>query len=291
MNHQTLTLDTTQKMMLALQNSTLTNETNVTFIKDWLQHVQLSNSDQFQRFALQSTHQGKRLTLQHLGNAKEVLKRYATYYQDRLKVSTSILQRLVDLGIDWQPAKMGSWLELNALGVNAGWYLPGEIPMNRVLHTLDPNNHKRRLLSRWVSLCPEAVCLGYGESLAEPTIRQLDLMIEPADEVSTQYYQALHLADLLQVPAFPGFLLEILETYEVQQLVISLWMTSEEMLKFGLRVLYPSNKLLIALCMLAKFKDEDQVALASTYGILGQIQWVEIQQTSDGLMAEISFDV
>ncbi len=291
MNHQTLALDTAQKMMLALQNSALTNETNVTFIKDWLRHVQAPNSDQFQRFALQSTHQGKRLTLQHTGNAKEVLKRYATYYQDRLKASTSILQRLVDLGIDWQPARMGSWLELNTLGANAGWYLPGEMPMNQVLQTLDPNDHKRRVLNRWISLCPKVACLGYGESLAEPTIRQLDLMTAPSDEIGTQYYQTLHLADLLQVPAFPGFLLEILETYEVHQLVISLWMTSEEMLKFGLRVLYPSNKLLIALCMLAKFKDEDQVALAKTYGISEQIQWVEIQQTSDGLMAEISFSV
>jgi hypothetical protein len=291
MNHHTLVLETEQKIMLALQNSALANETNAALIKEWYQQVYLSGIDQFQNFALQSTHQGKRLTLRHMGTAKEVLKKYAGYYQDKLKVSTQALQRLVDLGIDWQPSRLGAWLELNERRCNAGWFVPEQVPLDKLLQTFDPNDHKRRLLSRWVNLCPEVACLGYGESLSAPAIQQIALMPDPATEISSQYYQALHLAELLRVPTFPSFLLEVLEIYHVQQLVISLWATRQEVLKFGVRLLHPSNDLLLALCMLANCEEGDEAALARIYGISGQVQWVELQQTSGGLVAEISFEV
>lgn len=42
---------------------------------------------------------------------------------------------------------------------------------------------------------------------------------------------------------------------------------------------------------LAKFTDKDQEAIARMHGVSEQIQWVEIQQTSSGLSAEMSFKV
>lgn len=280
-----------QKMLLALNNSSLATKANIIFVEKWHQHIHLPDFVQHQDFEFQSTHNGQRVTLHHIGNTHEVFKTHTSYYQDQLKIDSAILQRLENVGMTWVPDRLGCWVELNTEGANAGWYLPHQISFNQLYQAFDHQAPKRKIINRWANLFTSASCIGYGESLTDPAIQQVELLVDPGLAISNQYHQALYLADFLQTPAFPIFLIEVLQTYDVRQLIISLWMTDEEVLKFGFRVLQPSNELLLALCMLAKFTDEDQEAIARMYGISEQVQWVEIQHTSSGLTAEMSFKV
>ncbi|OJJ20028.1 hypothetical protein BKI52_16265 [marine bacterium AO1-C] len=291
MNTINQTVDTSQKILSALHNSPLANDLNVNFINEWHQQVHLPSFSQAQSFEIWSTHNGERLTMHQMGNAKTLLKKHASYYKDNLQVDKHILQRLEKIQLNCQSNKIGSWIELNTLGVNAGWYLPGQVSFDRLYQLLEKDDLSQKILTRWANLFVDATCLGYGESLLDDTIQQIDLMIDPTQNINNQLRKALYLADLFNVPDFPFLLPKVLQTYNARQLVISLWLREKKALKFGLRFLYPSIKLIEAFCMIARFSKLDEDHLAQLHSLSNQVKWVEIQNTTKGLVVELSYQV
>ncbi|OJJ16771.1 hypothetical protein BKI52_33235 [marine bacterium AO1-C] len=288
MNSTTLTINTPQKMLWALHSSSLSSEPNAAFVKEWYEQVHLPSTTPEQNFELWSTHDRQRLTLYQIGATHTLITKHAAYYQNRLQVNTNVLQRLRS---DWRPEKLGSWVEIHPEGVNTGWYLPGLISFNQLCQVLEKSVFKQKIIHRWANMFVHSTCIGYGESWSTTFIRQVDLMANATQSISSQYHKALHLCELLEVPTFPSFLLEIFQTHEVHQLGVSLWMTDESVLKFGLRVFKPSIKLLMALCLLASFTDEDEDFLAQIHSMSARVQWVEVQQTTDGLKTEVSYQL
>ena len=277
--------DIHQKMQLVLANTKVQNDHNVVILNEWLQHVYSPETG----LQTTTTHLCHRLTYSTAGNTFDVLKKHATYYNDVLGVSDESLQRLETLGEGWQPDKLGSWIEFNTLGANAGWYFPANLSIEQLLGAFDESNINRRILYHWTKYNDEFSCTYYGESFIEPRIQQIGLLLNADLDLASQYHKAMALADLFKVPAFPPVLVEIFELYEAQQLTVSLWLSPKGVLKFGLRVHQPSAKLMMALYMLCGLDKKDEESLTLIHATMEKLAWVEIQYTADGLVSEVGF--
>ncbi|HAS42105.1 MAG TPA: hypothetical protein DCS93_16625 [Microscillaceae bacterium] len=286
---ENLDLTNHQKMSLALLNSQVNSEGNASLLQQWQQHI-CQNATPTQHLQATTTHLRDRLTFSASQIALVNLEKHAQYYQQILGVEVTALKRLQDFGETLQPARLGSWLEINSLGVNAGWFFPVEMSMEGLLDTIKNTTHKK-ILTRWVNIQNKVTCVGYGESLLSPVIHQMEFQFEPSLPFTNQFHMALNLVDFLEIPPFHGQLLNILKRYEAQELVVSLWLSPQGVLKFGIRVLNPSVKLMIAFFVLAGLDQAGEDKLAVMHGIFEQIAWVELQQTADGLCSEVGYRV
>ncbi|OJJ19107.1 hypothetical protein BKI52_20030 [marine bacterium AO1-C] len=286
-----LTITNQQKILLALHNSPLSSKANAAFVTEWHQYVipRFSTLDT-QNLEFWSTHNRQRITACYTGAVDDVLEKHASYYNHRLKVDAHILQRLERQGKTFWPHQLTSWIELNTLGANAGWFFPVEISMEALLDSLENTTHKK-ILTRWINIQSEVTCIGYGESLVDPIIHQMTLRLDASLPLVNQFHLALNLADFFDLPSFPGQLLNILEHYHTSALAISLWLSPEGVIKFGLRIFNPSTKLMLALAMLTGLDKKTEDGIAFTYGLLEKLAWVEIQHTANGIWSEASYQV
>jgi len=277
-----------QKMSLALFNSQVNNEDNASLLQQWQQHICQNEASQYLQAT--TTHLRDRLTFSTSQNASVNLEKHAKYYQDVLELEASALQRLQALGETLQPTYLGSWLEINTSGTNTGWLFPIEIPKETLLTNIKSTAHQKTL-THWVNIQNNVTCIGYGESLATPIVRQMEFRFESSLPITNQFHLALNLADSLEVSPFHRQLLNVLKRYEAQELVVSLWLSPKGVVKFGIRVLNPSVKLMIAFFVLAGLDQKEEDKLAVMHGIFEKIAWVEIQQTADGLCSEVGYQV
>lgn len=291
LKENTVVLHPQQKLQLALANTKVKQDSNIQWLNEWYQHLQQKTTTSSQQFTFATTHTGYRTTIGTIQNTLPGVEKHAHYYDEILGVSLVCLERLQTFGENWQPTQIGTWLEMNQLGVNAGWCFPVNLPQEQFTQLIDQNNTHKKILNRWANLCQGFTCISYGESFASPSIYQMELTAGTSLDIASQFYKALTLADFLQVPTFPAPLLDILQRYDAQQLVISLWLTRQSVVKFGLRILKPTSQLFIALCMLAGLSKENQDKLTMIDAFMTKIDWVEIQQTADGLLAEVSFQL
>lgn len=275
-----------QKAQWVLHNSILQSSDNVTRLQQWQQQLKTSDTSP----SVATNQQRDCLTFGRQGESAKVIRSHAYYYQQMLGIPTDQLQRLEELGERWQPEQLGTWLELNTLGVNAGWYAPITLTFNEVLTTFAPESVNRRLFYRWAQYHPNFNCIQYGEDFSGMHLRQMVLSFDNQTNLTQQYHQALALADLYKVPSFPPPLQEVLEHYSTSPLTISLWLNPEGVVKFGVRIYQPSIKLMLALAMLTGLNKTDEEALALIYSSFEQLAWVELQHTADGLTTEICFD-
>lgn len=289
LKENTIVLHPQQKLQLALTNTRVKQDSNIQWLNEWYQHLQQKTATSSQQFTFATTHTGNRTTIGTIQDTLSGVEKHAHYYDEVLGVSLVCLERLQTFGENWQPAQIGTWLEMNPLGVNAGWCFPVSLSQEQFTQLIDQNNTHKKILNRWANLCQEFTCISYGESFASPSIYQMDLTADTFLDVASQFYKTLMLADFLQVPTFPTPLLDILQRYDAQQLVTSLWLTKQSVVKFGLRILNPTSQLFIALCMLAGLDKEDQDKLTMIDALMTKIAWVEIQQTADGLISEVNF--
>ncbi|OJJ19109.1 hypothetical protein BKI52_20040 [marine bacterium AO1-C] len=283
-------LDPSQKLSLALYSTELQSNENSDLLNEWCKNLTSKVPQVSQPFHFNTTHTRNRVTLQTSLSALTSAETFAHYFQNVLGVSPLSLRRLQKLGENWQPTRLGSWLEFNTLGINAGWFFPIEMIASQLTEMIENTTH-RKIITRWVNTQNLVECISYGESLVEPIIRQMEFRLDSNLALANQYHLALNLADLLEVPSFHGQLLNILERYEATELIISLWLSPEGVLKFGLRIMNPSVKLLIALFMLSGMSKKEEDKLAVIHGVLENIAWVEIQQTADGLTSEVSYKI
>ncbi len=280
-----LTLQFDQKMQWMLGNTPLQNNTNIALLKKWWQYLNVPPA----LFSAAITQQRNCLTFSTQGKTVEVLESHANYYHQELGIAMTHLQRLETLGERWQPNTLGSWIELNTLGANAGWYVPVNLTATEILATFDEDSLNRRLFYRWTQYHPAFKCTQYGEDFSGAGIQQIELLFDVTQTLTTQYHHALALADLYKVNAFPTYLQEILEHYNTIQLALSLWLTPQGVVKFGLKVYQPSIKLMMALTMLTGLSKTDETSLALIHSSFDKIAWVEVQQVTEGLVTTLEF--
>lgn len=278
-------LNLEQKVQWVLHSTSLQCPENAETLQQWTQQLSVSDT----QVNVATTQQRNRLTFSSQGDSVKVIEAHALYYQHTLGIRTENLQRLETLGKHWQPQQLGSWLEFNSLGANAGWYVPVHLSRDEVLATFDKESVNRRLFYRWTQYNQDFSCIQYGEDFSGMNLRQIVLSFAPQTPLLKQYHQALALADLYKAPTFPPALQEVLEHYDVSELAISLWLNPQGVVKFGLRIYQPSTELMIALAMLTGSTKTDEEALALVYSTFEQLAWVEIQHTSEGLTTEINF--
>lgn len=287
-NPEDLNLTNFQKMSLALYNSQVNNESNTSFLQEWQQHICTNEQAPSQLLQFATTQSQDRLTFNSSQSTLVNLEKHAAYYQEVLGIDSSVLQRLQKSGETLQPYRLGSWIEINTLGVNAGWFFPVDITMEELLSTIENTTHKK-ILTRWANIQNDITCVGYGESLVAPIIRQMEFRLDTSLPFANQFHLALNLADFFDVPPFHGQLLNILERFDAQELLVSLWLTPKGILKFGIRILNPSVKLIIGLFVHTGMDKKAEDKMAVIHGIFENINWVEIQHTSDGLTSEVSY--
>jgi len=196
---------------------------------------------------------------------------------------------LTEFGLDVQPTRLGHWLQTRDEHLDAGWYVPVEMPLNDALR-FTPASTSRDIFEAWCQDEDIEFVEGFERSLGPADYGGLWIEL-PGRGPTARVAAAEDLMDDLAIGRLPDVIRGILTANDSATLVTSIWLIAEGVARFAVGVLEPDPSLLIALSMALGTKEDDR--LARVQGALNADgpSYVEAVLYADTVDVEASWDL
>lgn len=166
--------------------------------------------------------------------------------------------RLTELGQRLQPKRLGHWLQLREEHVDAGWFIPSELPIADALAET-PASSARDAFAGWCDDEDIELVLGFERSLGPANYAGLWFELPGAGPIE-QVAAFEELMDDLEIGSLPVAQRGILAADDNATLVGSLWLISEGVARVSISVLEPDPSVMIALSMATGADSDDRLA-------------------------------
>lgn len=200
------------------------------------------------------------------------------------EVETKLLQRALSQMPD---AQLEAFLQTKNTGVDQGWTLSGLFPIAKAFEML-PDGPTENALRAWCTQVGLQAAVSVGRSVGGnyTLIRTALPGDTPADNL--EYYR--HAAKTLKIDSLPVELLEAIAGDEPDDIELIINANKEGFVKFGIRVLAPSNRLLQA-TFLAFSTDKEIEYVADFMGSLGaqRANFIDFYTDAQGFGAQFCF--
>jgi hypothetical protein len=201
------------------------------------------------------------------------------------------MERLKSAGLRLQPDRLGTWIVVAEDLFDAGWYMPGEIPLSTAFD-FSTASEEASILKTWATEHSLATCASLGRSIGEGdpfTALEIPLAAGSAEE---QVSAALGLFDTLGVPAPPDMALGAILSLDGAALGVSAWLLDHGLAKLGLLAARPPIRTMLDICETRPgFRHADNLAAFS--GVLGQErpESVECEYTDQGFEVVLHYKI
>jgi hypothetical protein len=211
--------------------------------------------------------------------------------------STEIYQ-LDKVASQLSPESLGTWVEGTDGTVDAGWYIPQEMPATTAFdlaHIVSSDSKPLNRLKMWTERNKVQTCIRLARSVAPGNPFTELRIVLPGAGVDEWVLAGARLFDALDVPDLPDSAIGTLLDATTKRMVASVLFTAEGTVKLGLLVAEPTPKLTQKLFRVASEEQQadeysDLVELQSQLMVSGPL-WAEAQQRANGFGVEYHYQL
>jgi hypothetical protein len=196
------------------------------------------------------------------------------------------------------PDALGTWIEATAQEVDAGWYIPYEMPVATAFalaRTVTPTCKTVDKLKTWAERTKALTCIRLARSVAPGNPFTELRIVLPGHKVDDWVLAGMRLFDALDISDLSDDAIGVLLNTTAKRMVASILFTAEGVVKVGLLVAEPTldlTKNLFRLATEAQHADEYSALaeLQSHLMVNGPI-WAEAQQRANGFGVEYHYQL